>query len=104
MISSLTGLGTELGTGLRTGLFGGVIVVPLLPLVFGVDVRYAIGALPVSGNAASSGAAAAYVREGFFNIRTGMFLDVAAILGAPVGAAIAAKISPAAIAVIFGST
>jgi uncharacterized protein len=88
--------------GSLTGLGGGVVIVPLLSLVFGVDIRYAIGASLVSVIATSSGAAAAYVREGFSNIRIGMFLEVATTLGALVGAAVAARISPSAIAVIFG--
>jgi uncharacterized membrane protein YfcA len=67
-----------------------------------VDIRYAIGASLVSVIATSSGAAAAYVREGFSNIRIGMFLEIATTLGALVGAALAAKIPTAAIAVIFG--
>ena len=50
--------------GSLTGLGGGVVIVPLLTLVFGVDIRYAIGASLVSVIATSSGAAAAYVREG----------------------------------------
>lgn len=54
--------------GSLTGLGGGVVIVPLLTLVFGVDIRYAIGASLVSVIATSSGAAAAYVREGFSNI------------------------------------
>jgi uncharacterized membrane protein YfcA len=88
--------------GSLTGLGGGVVIVPLLTLVFGVDIRYAIGASLVSVIATSSGAAAAYVKEGFSNIRIGMFLEVATTLGALVGAALAAKIPTAAIAVIFG--
>ena len=49
--------------GSLTGLGGGIVIVPLLTLVFGVDIRYAIGASLVSVIATSSGAAAAYVRE-----------------------------------------
>jgi uncharacterized membrane protein YfcA len=89
--------------GSLTGLGGGVVLVPLLTLVFGVDIRYAIGASLVSVIATSSGAAAAYVKEGFSNIRIGMFLEIATTMGALVGAALAAKISTAAIAVTFGS-
>jgi uncharacterized membrane protein YfcA len=88
--------------GSLTGLGGGVVIVPFLALVFGVDIRYAIGASLVSVIATSSGAAAAYVREGFSNIRIGMFLEMATTLGALVGAALAAWISTAAISVIFG--
>jgi uncharacterized membrane protein len=88
--------------GALTGLGGGVVIVPLLALVFSVDIRYAIGASLVSVTATSSGAAAAYVREGFSNIRIGMFLEVATTLGALVGASLAPKISTGAIGVIFG--
>ena len=68
--------------GSLTGLGGGVVIVPLLTLAFGVDIRYAIGASLVSVIATSSGAAAAYVREGFSNIRVGMFLEIATTVGA----------------------
>lgn len=88
--------------GSLTGLGGGVVIVPLLALVFGVDIRYAVGASLVSVIATSSGAAAAYVREGYSNIRIGMFLEIATTLGALAGAFAAALISPSAIAVVFG--
>ena len=76
--------------GALTGLGGGVVLVPLLTIVFGVDIRYAIGASLISVIATSSGAAAAYVREGYSNIRIGMFLEIATM------------VSARAIAVIFG--
>jgi uncharacterized membrane protein YfcA len=88
--------------GSLTGLGGGVIIVPTLALLFGVNIRYAIGASLVSVIATSSGAAAAYVREGFSNIRIGMFLEMATTAGAVSGALLAAHVSTAAIAVIFG--
>jgi uncharacterized protein len=88
--------------GSLTGLGGGVVIVPLLTLGLGVDIRYAIGASLVSVIATSSGAAAAYVKEGFSNIRIGMFLEMATTMGALLGAVLAAGIPTAAIAVIFG--
>ncbi len=88
--------------GSLTGLGGGVVIVPFLTLIFGVDIRYAIGASLVSVIATSSGAAAAYVKEGFTNIRIGMFLEIATTMGALFGAALAAKVSTGIIAVIFG--
>jgi uncharacterized membrane protein YfcA len=88
--------------GALTGLGGGVVLVPLLVLVFKVDIRYAIGASLVSVIATSSGAAAAYVKEGFSNIRIGMFLEIATTLGALLGAFLALKVPTPAIAVIFG--
>jgi hypothetical protein len=76
--------------------------VPLLTLAFGVDIRYAIGASLVSVIATSSGAAAAYVEQGYANMRIGMFLEIATTLGALGGAFLAAHVHPSTIAVIFG--
>src|SRR5712691_3998789 len=78
--------------GSLTGLGGGVVLVPLLTLFFKVDIRYAIGASLVSVIATSSGAAAAYVKEGFSNIRIGMFLEIATTLGALSGAFLAVRV------------
>src|SRR5512146_2361420 len=79
--------------GSLTGLGGGVVIVPLLTLVFGVDIHYAIGASLVSVIATSSGAAASFVRQGFSNIRIGMFLEIATTTGALAGAAVATKLA-----------
>ncbi len=89
--------------GSLTGLGGGVVLVPLLTIFFKVDLHYAIGASLVSVIATSSGAAAAYVREGFSNIRIGMFLEIATTLGALLGAFLTAKVPTSAIAIIFGA-
>ena len=89
--------------GALTGLGGGVVIVPVLCLVFKVNLHYAIGASLVSVIATSSGAAAAYVREGFSNIRIGMFLEVATTLGAFFGAYLTAKVSANWIGIIFGA-
>ena len=88
--------------GALTGLGGGVVLVPLLTLVFHVDLRYAIGASLISVIATSSGAAAAYVREGFSNVRIGMFLEVATTFGAIFGAFLATRVPTRALAIIFG--
>jgi uncharacterized protein len=88
--------------GALTGLGGGVVVVPALTLALGVDMKYAIGASLVSVIATSSGAAAAYVREGFSNIRIGMFLEIATTLGAVFGAFLAGRFSTHVLAIIFG--
>ena len=89
--------------GSLTGLGGGVVLVPLLTIFFHVDLRYAIGASLVSVIATSSGSAAAYVKEGFSNIRIGMFLEIATTLGALFGAYLTAKVPGNAIAIIFGT-
>ncbi|MBU6430150.1 MAG: sulfite exporter TauE/SafE family protein [Cyanobacteria bacterium REEB65] len=89
--------------GALSGLGGGVIIVPLLTIVFGVDIRYAIGASLVSVIATSSGAAAAYVKEGFTNLRIGMFLEIATTMGALFGAFIGGIVSPRIVAIVFGA-
>jgi uncharacterized protein len=89
--------------GALTGLGGGVVIVPLLTLAFGVDIRYAIGASLVSVIATSSGAAAAYLKEGYSNIRVGMFLELATTIGAISGAYLAPHVPTSAIAIIFGA-
>jgi len=88
--------------GALTGLGGGVVLVPVLTLAFGVDIKYAIGASLVSVIATSSGAAAAYVREGYTNIRIGILLEVATTLGAILGAFLAAYFSTHVLAIVFG--
>lgn len=88
--------------GALTGLGGGVVIVPLLTLGLGVDIHYAVGASLVSVIATSSGAASAYVKEGFTNIRIGMLLEVATSFGAIAGAILAGLVSTSALAVVFG--
>jgi uncharacterized protein len=88
--------------GSLTGLGGGVVIVPLLTLMFGVDIRYAIGASLVSVIATSSGAAAAYLREGYSNMRVGMFLEIATTVGAVSGALLAGYLHTSIIAIVFG--
>ncbi len=99
VVLAVSGLAGFLGA--LTGLGGGVVVVPALTLLLGVDIKYAIGASLVSVIATSSGAAAAYVREGFSNIRIGMLLEIATTIGALAGALIAARVSTHAIAILF---
>lgn len=88
--------------GSLTGLGGGVIIIPLLTLGFGVDMRYAIGAALVTSIASSSGAASAYIKEGITNMRIGMFLEIATTTGAVLGAFIAMYLDKMYIAIIFG--
>jgi len=88
--------------GALTGLGGGVVIVPVLALLFKVDIRYAIGASLVSVIATSSGAAVAYVKDGLSNIRIGMFLEIATTIGALVGAYLTTVVTTHYIAIIFG--
>lgn len=89
--------------GALTGLGGGVVVVPLLTVVFNVDIHFAAGASLISVIATSSGAASAYVKEGFTNIRIGMFLEIATTIGAVIGAHLAGILSVKTISVVFAA-
>lgn len=88
--------------GALLGLGGGVILVPILTLVLGIDIHYAIGASIVSVIATSSGAAAAYLRDGVSNIRVAMFLEIGTTLGAIFGAFIAGFVGGPGLFIIFG--
>jgi uncharacterized protein len=90
--------------GSLTGLGGGVVIVPVLVLLFHIDLRYAIGASLISVIATSSGAAVSYVREGLSNVRIGMFLEVATTLGALIGAYLTTRVATPAIGIVFGVT
>jgi uncharacterized membrane protein YfcA len=102
-LTSLIALGSLAAgfLGSLTGLGGGVVIVPLLVLM-GVDLHYAMGASLVSVIATSSGAAASYVKEGYSNIRIGMFLEIATTFGALVGAYLLTKMNPSVISIVFG--
>ena len=89
--------------GSLTGLGGGVIIIPLLTLGFGVPMHYAIGASLISVIGTSSGAAVAFLKEGFTNMRIGMFLEIATTAGAIVGALVSGMLNPNTIGIIFAS-
>ena len=84
------------------GLGGGILLIPVLTLFFGVDVRYAMGASIVSVIATSSGAAAAYLRTSLSNIRIGLFLTLATVSGALVGASLAGVVPVRALQLLLG--
>lgn len=88
--------------GALTGLGGGVVLVPMLVLFLGVDIHYAIGASLISVIATSSGAAIAYLKQGFINLRVGMFLEMATTTGAVIGAILVVFISSSILSILFG--
>jgi len=88
--------------GSLVGVGGGVIVVPALTLLLGVDIRHAIAASIVAVVATSSSAASAYVRERIANIRLGMLLETSTVLGAACGALAAAFVPVRGLFVLFG--
>ena len=88
--------------GSLTGLGGGVLIIPLLTVGFGLDIRVAIGASIVSIIATSSGAAASYVRDHLTNVRIGMVLELATTLGGLTGAFVTGYLPGSALFVLFG--
>jgi hypothetical protein len=88
--------------GALAGVGGGILIVPALTLLFGIDIRLAIGASIVSVIATSSGAAAAYVRDRMTDMRIGMFLELATTSGAVCGALLAAMVAPSLLYVLLG--
>jgi uncharacterized membrane protein YfcA len=96
-ISVIAGL-----VGSLVGIGGGVVVVPVLTLIFHIGIRIAIGASIVSVIATSSGAAAAYVRERMTNLRAGMFLEICTTTGAITGAYLTTLLPARALFILFG--
>jgi len=90
------------GAGALLGLGGGILLIPVLTLVFGVDLHYAMGASIVSVIATSSGAAAAYLKTSLSNVRIGLFLALATVAGALVGAALAGVVPTRLLQLLLG--
>jgi uncharacterized protein len=90
------------GAGAILGLGGGILLIPILTLFFGVDLHSAMGASIVSVIATSSGAAAAYLRTSLSNIRIGLFLALATVSGALVGAALAGVVPTRLLQLLLG--
>ncbi len=88
--------------GALLGLGGGVLLVPMLTLLFGFDFHVAVGASIVGVIATSSGAASAYLRDHLTNVRLGMTLELATTVGALVGGTVAGYLGHDALAVLFG--
>lgn len=90
--------------GSLTGLGGGVVLVPMLVIFFDIDVRYAFGASLVAVIATSSGSAAAFVRQGYVNVRLALILEVATTFGGLTGALLLAAnlLPPMALSTVFG--
>jgi uncharacterized membrane protein YfcA len=84
------------------GLGGGFLLVPLMTVALGVDIRTAVAVSIVAVVATSTGSGAASVRRGVANTRLAMFLEVGTTLGAIAGALIALRIDRAALVALFG--
>lgn len=89
--------------GAMIGIGGGILITPLLTLVFGVHIHFAIGASLMVVIATSSGAAAAFVRDHLTNLRVGVVLEVATVSGALTGAALSARVPVPLLFTLFGA-
>lgn len=87
--------------GALTGLGGGGLLVPIMVLAFGIDLRYAVGTSLNHRHRHQLRHAAAFVREGYTNVRVGVLLEVATVIGAIAGAILAAYVSNSFITVVF---
>ncbi len=84
------------------GVGGGLIIVPVLTVVMGFDIHVAAGASIVSVIATSSGAAVAFLRDGWANVRVGMLLQIATVAGAIIGALITSDVPTQLLLVTLG--
>lgn len=87
--------------GALTGLGGGVVIIPVLVLLFHIDIHHAMGASLISVIATSSGTTSAYLRDGHVNMRIGMLLEVGAVIGAFIGALLIPFVPTNLLAIIF---
>jgi uncharacterized protein len=84
------------------GLGGGVVITPVLTLIFGIDIRYAIGASLISIIATSSGAASKYLRDHLTNVRVAILLEMGTVFGAMTGFLISNWFKTSWLYVLFG--
>src|SRR6218665_705862 len=84
------------------GLGGGIIVVPALTLLFGIDIRYAVAASLISIVATSSGAAASFLKDHLTNLRLAVLLEVGTVCGAIVGFLLAKSLNANFLFILFG--
>ncbi|WP_461213838.1 sulfite exporter TauE/SafE family protein [Lacticaseibacillus sp. GG6-2] len=100
----LIGVGMLAGVmGALLGLGGGIIVTPVVTLIMGLPIRYAIAASIIAVIATSSGATIAYLKDEMLNLRVAMFLEIATTVGAVLGAVITGLVSGQFLYVLFGA-
>ena len=99
-----------MGTGLLGGILGavlgiggGMIITPILTMLMGLPIQYAIGASIVSVIATSSGATIAYLKDEMLNLRVAMFLEIATTVGAVIGAVITGLVNGKVLYILFGA-
>jgi uncharacterized membrane protein YfcA len=84
------------------GLGGGIVITPVLTLIFHVDIKYAIGAAIIAVLATSSGSAIAYLKDDLLNLRLAMFLEIFTAIGAFVGAMLSLVFNAKFLFILYG--
>lgn len=87
--------------GALLGLGGGILIVPILTLGFGLPIREAVGVSLVSVIVTSSAAAGVYLQRRVANLRLGMVLELFTASGALVGGLAAFLLPDALLAGLF---
>lgn len=88
--------------GSMLGLGGGVFLVPIFTLFFGIDPKVAVGASAVVVVTNSVVGSTVHLRSRFTNLRLAMLLQVMTATGAILGAAYGVGADPRVIYVVFG--
>ncbi|KRN21983.1 permease [Lacticaseibacillus camelliae DSM 22697 = JCM 13995] len=100
----LAGVGLMAGIlGALLGLGGGIIITPVLTLMLGLPIQYAIAASIVAVIATSSGATIAYLKDDMLNLRVAMFLEIATTIGAVLGAILTGLFNANILYFLFGA-
>lgn len=88
--------------GVTLGLGGGVFVVPILSVFFGVPLKFAIAASAISVVVNSLGGTSAYLKDRMTNLRLALVMELSTALGAVVGGLIVVAIAPDVLRGVFG--
>ncbi len=88
--------------GSMVGIGGGVLLVPILVLGFGVPMADAVPVSLLCVVAGSTAAAGSYVEARLADLRLALVLEVGTVGGAVAGSLISSRISPAILATAFG--
>src|SRR5215472_6613607 len=83
------------------GMAAGIFVVPALTLIFGIDIRHAVGASLVSVIACSCGSAASFLENRLTNVRLAILLEVGTTLGALTGVFLSGRTPTGGLYVLF---
>jgi len=102
LILAFTGLAAGI-LGALLGLGGGIIITPVLTLLMGLPIQYAIGASVIAVIATSSGATIAYLKDDMLNLRVAMFLEIATTVGAILGAVVTGLVNSSVLYFLFGA-